>query len=84
LSSPIDDVHMPLAELAQKLSSLTVHVYLGANSGHPFAVQDHSKCFPTNIKTEVEVVVASIEDPVLESHVRHMAARRAKLSLGVS
>jgi hypothetical protein len=75
---------MPLAELAKKLSSLTVHVYLVANSGHPFAVQHHSKCFPTNIKTKVEAVMASIDDPVPESHVRHIAAQRAKLSLGVS
>ena len=77
LSMAADDFHTPLVDVAHKLASLTVHVYL---SNQVFGVQDHSKCFTTNIKEEVGAIMASVEDPVLESHVCHMAAQRAKLN----
>ena len=64
--------------IAEKLSNLVVHVYYD-NKGFGFS---HNNCFTTDIKKEVDAIMTSIEDPLLESHIRHMAIQRAKLNLG--
>jgi hypothetical protein len=45
--------------------------------GRPYA--EHSECFATDIKKELDAVRKEIEDHVLESHIRHMEVQRAKL-----
>jgi hypothetical protein len=44
-----------------------------------YVAQDHSNCFTTDIKKEVEAVIAGIGDPVLEDHYFHMRVQQAKL-----
>jgi hypothetical protein len=70
-----DDLDMSLDDLIVKLSALKMHVW--CESGRYI---DHSRCFATDIKNELESVRKEVEDPVLESHIRHMKVQRAKLN----
>jgi hypothetical protein len=72
----VDDLRIPLEALAYKLSTLKVRVYHTHRSRYS---QNHNKCFETDIREQVEAVLAGIADPVLESHIRHMEVQRAKL-----
>ena len=69
-------INMTLNTLAEKISGLEIHVH----SRDVYFYSYHTRCFASDIKKEVAVVIANIEDPVLESHYRHMATQKAKLS----
>lgn len=73
-----DTYQLSLEDLAAEISALKVHVYPPSQS--PYDRRNHSKCFTTNMKKEVETIMAGIEDPILESHIRHMEVQSAKLN----
>lgn len=76
-----ESIYVPLKTLAERISGLEIHVHPKVQaSSYPYTSFDHTKCYSSDIKKEVEAVMASIEDPVLESHYRHMAAQKAKLN----
>jgi hypothetical protein len=58
------EYHNSVKTLSQGLSNLVIHVH-PRNSGF-YVAQDHSNCFTTDIKKEVEAVIAGIGDPVLK------------------
>jgi hypothetical protein len=70
-----DDLDISLDDLIVKLSALKVHVCYEIG-GYTI----HRKCFATNLVKELDAVQEEIEDPVLESHIRHMKVQRAKLN----
>ncbi|KAH8749071.1 hypothetical protein F5882DRAFT_470734 [Hyaloscypha sp. PMI_1271] len=73
-----EEYHNSVETLSQGLSNLVIHVhppYYGA-----YVAQDHSNCFTTDIKKEVEAVMAGIGDPILKHHIRHVEAQRSKLN----
>ncbi len=65
-------------QLAEKINGLTIHVYPPTNDGYKRVT--HEACFTTNIKAEVAKILGTIENPVLESHLRHLSTQAAKLS----
>jgi hypothetical protein len=66
--------------LATVLHGLKVHIYLTCRE--PNKAQDYGRCFKKDIEKEVEVVLASIGNPVLTSHIRYMEIQRVKLDRG--
>ncbi|KAE9371869.1 hypothetical protein N431DRAFT_410930 [Stipitochalara longipes BDJ] len=76
-----DNLHISVNELGVKLNAIQIHVHPNASS---YSSLSHTNCFTTNIKQEVDCIMASIEDSVLEPLVCRMAAQQARLNLGVS
>jgi hypothetical protein len=69
------DLDISLDDLIVKLSALKVHV-----SYQYGRYIDHSNCFATDLVKELDVVQNEIQDPVLESYIRHMEIQKAKLN----
>jgi hypothetical protein len=76
-----DDLHISLNDLIVKLMDLKVHAYPKVyHKSKGTLLKDHSKCFATNIREDVLAAWRGTENPVLESHIRHMKVQRAKLN----
>ena len=77
-STTADLIEINVKQLAEKINGLTIHVYPPTNDGYKRVT--HEACFTTNIKDEVAKVLSTVENPVLESHLRHLSTQAAKLS----
>ena len=73
----VDSIDMSVKQLADKLSNLTIHMFPDQTHYDAWIC---NRCFPTNIKAEAKKVLEDIEDPVLDSHLRHISVQAAKLN----
>jgi hypothetical protein len=69
-----EEIHMSVNQLVLKLRSVkTIKLPVYAEYRLYDAPPDHGECSLVDYKWKIDTVVARIESPVLDSHLKHMA-----------